>query len=53
MAREFLGALDEACVGQVSEIFDGNAPHTPRGLLQKRGSVIFVGVVGAAWLTPT
>ncbi len=23
--------LDDACVGSVSEIFDGDAPHTPRG----------------------
>jgi len=34
-ALEFLGGmqshLDAACVGQVSEIFDGDAPFTPRG----------------------
>ena len=34
-ARSFLDGLsqhvDEACVGQVSEIFDGDAPHHPRG----------------------
>jgi predicted glycogen debranching enzyme len=23
--------LDEACMGQISEIFDGDAPHAPRG----------------------
>jgi predicted glycogen debranching enzyme len=23
--------LDEACIGQVSEVFDGDAPHTPGG----------------------
>jgi len=29
--HEFLHHLDEACVGSVSEIFDGKAPHLPRG----------------------
>jgi glycogen debranching enzyme len=29
--HEFLNHLDEACVGSVSEIFDGKAPHIPRG----------------------
>lgn len=28
---QFLKHLEEACVGSVSEIFDGQAPHTPRG----------------------
>jgi hypothetical protein len=23
--------VDEACLGTISEIFDGNSPHTPRG----------------------
>ena len=31
--------LDEACVGQVSEIFDGDAPHTPRGCVAQAWSV--------------
>jgi predicted glycogen debranching enzyme len=31
--------LDEACVGQVSEIFDADAPHTPRGCVAQAWSV--------------
>lgn len=31
--------LDEAGLGQVSEIFDGNAPHTPRGAPAQAWSV--------------
>jgi len=31
LVSEFLNHLDDACVGSVSEIFDGDAPHTPRG----------------------
>ena len=27
----FAAHLREACIGQVSEIFDGDAPFTPRG----------------------
>jgi len=42
-ARIFLNGLDthlrEACVGQVSEIFDGDAPHTPRGCPAQAWSV--------------
>jgi glycogen debranching enzyme len=42
-ARAFLNGLDthlrEACVGQVSEIFDGDAPHTPRGCPAQAWSV--------------
>jgi glycogen debranching enzyme len=35
-----LGAhLEEACLGQVSEIFDGDAPHTPRGCFAQAWSV--------------
>jgi len=34
-ARSYLGSLtpllDEGCLGQVPEILDGDAPHTPRG----------------------
>ena len=29
----------EACLGQVSEIFDGDAPHTPRGCVAQAWSV--------------
>jgi len=42
-ARSFLDGLekhvDEACVGQVSEIFDGDAPHHPRGCSAQAWSV--------------
>ncbi|HZI61958.1 MAG TPA: amylo-alpha-1,6-glucosidase [Pyrinomonadaceae bacterium] len=31
--------LYEACLGQVSEIFDGDAPHTPRGCIAQAWSV--------------
>jgi len=31
--------LDEACVGSISEIFDGDAPHAPRGCFAQAWSV--------------
>ena len=31
--------LHEACLGQLSEIFDGDAPHTPRGCVAQAWSV--------------
>jgi predicted glycogen debranching enzyme len=31
--------LDEACMGTISEIFDGNAPHVPRGCFAQAWSV--------------
>ncbi len=31
--------LNEACVGSISEIFDGNAPFTPRGCIAQAWSV--------------
>lgn len=31
--------LDEACIGSVSEIFDGDPPHTPRGAVAQAWSV--------------
>jgi len=35
VARSFLNGLEEhveeGCIGQISEIFDGDAPHHPRG----------------------
>jgi glycogen debranching enzyme len=31
--------LTEACLGQVSEIFDGDAPHTARGCVAQAWSV--------------
>ena len=43
VAEEWLGNfqehLNEACLGQVSEIFDGDAPHTPRGCVAQAWSV--------------
>jgi predicted glycogen debranching enzyme len=42
-ARRFLNGLElhlhEACLGQVSEIFDGDAPHEPRGCPAQAWSV--------------
>ena len=35
----FAEHLREACLGQVSEIFDGDAPHTPRGCVAQAWSV--------------
>jgi predicted glycogen debranching enzyme len=37
--ENFQQHLNEACLGQVSEIFDGNAPHTPRGCVAQAWSV--------------
>jgi predicted glycogen debranching enzyme len=42
-AADWLGNFDdhlrEACLGQVSEIFDGDPPHTPRGCVAQAWSV--------------
>jgi len=42
-AREFFKGIErhlaEACLGQVSEIFDAEAPHTPRGCFAQAWSV--------------
>ena len=42
-ARKFLAAfenhLDEACLGSISEIFDAEAPFTPRGCIAQAWSV--------------
>jgi glycogen debranching enzyme len=35
----FQDHFTEACLGQVSEIFDGDAPHTPRGCVAQAWSV--------------
>lgn len=35
----FAEHLEEACIGQVSEIFDGEAPHVPRGAPAQAWSV--------------
>jgi glycogen debranching enzyme len=36
---EFLKTLDERCVGSISEIFDGEEPHTPRGCVAQAWGV--------------
>lgn len=36
---DFREHLTEACLGQVSEIFDGDAPHAPRGCVAQAWSV--------------
>lgn len=35
----FIAHLDEACVGSISEIFDGESPFTPRGCVAQAWSV--------------
>lgn len=35
----FAAHLDEACLGHVSEIFDGDSPHAPRGCVAQAWSV--------------
>jgi glycogen debranching enzyme len=37
--ENFQDHLHEACLGQVSEIFDGDAPHAPRGCVAQAWSV--------------
>ena len=37
--RQFFDHLEEAGLGTVSEIFDGDAPHTPRGCIAQAWSV--------------
>lgn len=37
--KDFEEHLTEACLGQVSEIFDGDPPHTPRGCIAQAWSV--------------
>ena len=37
--ENFEAHLGEACLGQVSEIFDGDAPHIPRGCVAQAWSV--------------
>ena len=35
----FAAHLDDACIGSISEIFDAEAPHTPRGCVAQAWSV--------------
>jgi len=37
--NDFQQHLEEACLGQVSEIFDGDSPHLPRGCVAQAWSV--------------
>ncbi len=37
--NDFKYHLNEGCIGSVSEIFDGNAPHHPRGCIAQAWSV--------------
>jgi glycogen debranching enzyme len=37
--NSFQDHLEESCLGQVSEIFDGDPPHTPRGCIAQAWSV--------------
>src|SRR6266545_3181139 len=37
--KQFEDHFHEACLGQISEIFDGDAPHTPRGCVAQAWSV--------------
>ncbi len=39
LLESFWPHLDEACVGSVSEIFDAEAPFTPRGCIAQGWSV--------------
>ena len=37
--QPLLDHLDESCIGSINEIFDGDAPHTPRGCFAQAWSV--------------
>ena len=37
--KPLLAHLDEACIGSINEIFDGDPPHTPRGCFAQAWSV--------------
>lgn len=37
--QPLLAQLDEGCIGSINEIFDGDAPHTPRGCVAQAWSV--------------
>jgi len=39
LLRGFEAQMDQACVGSISEIFDAEAPHTPRGCVAQAWSV--------------
>ena len=35
----FIHHLDDACIGSISEVFDAEAPYTPRGCIAQAWSV--------------
>ena len=37
--QDFSYHLDEGCIGSISEIFDGEPPHYPRGCVAQAWSV--------------
>jgi predicted glycogen debranching enzyme len=39
LLQGFVPHLDEACIGSISEIFDAEPPHTPRGCVSQAWSV--------------
>jgi glycogen debranching enzyme len=39
MIAQFANHLNEGCIGSVSEIFDGDAPHQPRGCVSQAWGV--------------
>jgi glycogen debranching enzyme len=39
MLNAFLGHVADAGLGTISEIFDGNSPHLPRGCIAQAWSV--------------
>jgi glycogen debranching enzyme len=39
LLQGFVTHLNEACVGSISEIFDAEEPHTPRGCIAQAWSV--------------
>jgi predicted glycogen debranching enzyme len=44
----FVAHLDDACIGSISEVFDADAPFTPRGCIAQAWSV---GELLRAWVT--
>jgi glycogen debranching enzyme len=39
LLQGFSQHLDQACIGSISEIFDAEQPHTPRGCIAQAWSV--------------
>ena len=55
LMAQWAAHLDEACLGSVSEIFDGDAPHAPRGWPARaaRSAVPVVSKASSAAASPT